>query len=96
MLKGLRQIYRDAYAKLEATRTANLKALTDPLTTRLKLLESDLTKKDRIADAKTVKEYREGLSESDAGIPARNPTSGGAAARHVLSAFTVVNFLRLV
>ncbi len=79
VLKGLRQIYRDAYAKLEATRAANLKALTDPLTTRLKLLESDLTKKDRIADAKTVKEYREGLGNAD--TPVRNQTTGGEAAK---------------
>ncbi|MEQ1751899.1 MAG: protein kinase, partial [Prosthecobacter sp.] len=81
VLKGLRQIYREAYAKIEATRAANLKALTDPLTTRLKLLESDLTKKDRIADAKTVKEYREGLAEGSAGTPARNQTTGGEAAK---------------
>ena len=74
-LKGLRQIYRDAYAKIEATRAANLKALTDPLTTRLKLLESDLTKKDRIADAKTVKEYREGLGSSAGGTPG-TPAAG--------------------
>ena len=67
VLKGLRQIYRDAYAKLETSRAANLEALTDPLTVRLKTLEPDLTKKDRIADAQTVKAYREGLG--NAGVP---------------------------
>ncbi|MDZ4401162.1 bifunctional serine/threonine-protein kinase/formylglycine-generating enzyme family protein [Prosthecobacter sp.] len=75
-LKTLRQIYREAYAKIEATRAANLKALTDPLTTRLKLLESDLTKKDRIADAKTVKEYREGLQSGPL-----SPLSGTSVAK---------------
>ena len=82
VLKGLRQIYREAYAKIEATRAANLKALTDPLTTRLKLLESDLTKKDRIADAKTVKEYREGLGQSGPLSPLSGtsvPTATGTA-----------------
>jgi len=82
VLKGLRQIYRDAYAKIEATRAANLKALTDPLTARLKTLESDLTKKDRIADAKTVKEYREGLGQSGPLSPLSGtsiPTATGAA-----------------
>lgn len=62
-LKGLRQIYRDAFAKLEATRAANLKLLTDPLTIRLKQLESTLTQQNRIDHAKTVREYREGLGK---------------------------------
>ena len=60
-LKAMRQVYRDAYAKLEATRTANLKQLTDPLAIRLKQLESTLTQANRIDHAKTVRDYREGL-----------------------------------
>jgi serine/threonine protein kinase/formylglycine-generating enzyme required for sulfatase activity len=61
VLKALRAIYRDAYAKLVAAHAANLKALTDPLAVRLQQLEADLTKKDRIADAQTVRGYREKL-----------------------------------
>ena len=80
-LKGLRQIYRDAYAKLEATRAANLKQLTDPLSIRLKQLESSLTQQNRIEHAKTVREYREGLGkEGSADTPVRNASTGGAAA----------------
>jgi serine/threonine protein kinase len=80
-LKGLRQIYRDAFTKLEATRAANLKLLTDPLSIRLKQLEATLTQQDRIAHAKTVREYREGLGkEGSAVTPDRNSTPGGAAA----------------
>jgi formylglycine-generating enzyme required for sulfatase activity len=60
-LKNLRTIYREAYAKLEAARTTNSRALTDPLVLRLKNLESDLAKQNRIADAKVVREYREKL-----------------------------------
>ena len=51
-VKNLRSIYREAYAKIEAARVTNSKALTDPLVLRLKALESDLTKQNRIADAK--------------------------------------------
>jgi len=60
-LKKLRDIYRAAYAKIEATRAENLKALTDPLDARLQQMEATLTQQDRIAHAKTVREYREGL-----------------------------------
>ena len=62
-LKALRGIYRTAYAKIEAVRVANLKQLTDPLSTRLQALESELTKQKRIPEAKTVREYREKLAE---------------------------------
>ena len=61
IVKSLRSIYRDSYAKLEVARAANLKALTDPLVPRLKALEGDLAKQNRIADAKAVREYREKL-----------------------------------
>ena len=86
-LKALRAIYRAAYAKIEAARVANLKQLTDPLTLRLKQLEADLTKKDRVPDAKTVREYREKLSEGSAVVPSgaaqldRTSTNGSAAAK---------------
>ncbi|HEY2574351.1 MAG TPA: SUMF1/EgtB/PvdO family nonheme iron enzyme, partial [Verrucomicrobiaceae bacterium] len=63
-LKQLRSLYREAHAKLEAQLAANLKPLTDPLTARLVSLESELTKKDRIADAKVVREYRESLASA--------------------------------
>ena len=63
-LKALRGIYRTAYAKLFATRVANLKALTEPLDKRLAQMESDFAKTDRLADAKTVRGYREALAEA--------------------------------
>jgi hypothetical protein len=80
-LKKLRGIYRAAYAKLEATRAENLKALTDPLSIRLKQLESTLTQQNRIEHAKTVREYRENLGkEGSADTPVRTSPTGGAAA----------------
>lgn len=79
-LKDLRKIYREAHAKLEANRAANLKLLTDPLAIRLKQLESTLTQANRIDHAKTVREYREGLGkEGSAGTHARNAMNSGAA-----------------
>ena len=68
-LKGLRKIYREAFTKLTTTRAANLKLLTDPLTTRLKQLESTLTQANRIDHAKTVREYREKLNQPKDGPP---------------------------
>ena len=74
-VKNLRSIYREAYAKIEAARVTNSKALTDPLVLRLKALESDLTKQNRIADAKAVREYREKLPEPESKVAysASNP-----------------------
>ncbi|MBX7207451.1 MAG: protein kinase [Verrucomicrobiaceae bacterium] len=63
-LKALRKIYRETFSKHEATRAANLKQLTDPLTIRLKQLESTLTQQNRINEAKTVREYRESLDRA--------------------------------
>ncbi len=65
-LKGLRQIYRDAFAKLAATRAANLKALTGPLFTRLKQIESTLTQQNRIDHATIVRQYVDAISGSGA------------------------------
>jgi hypothetical protein len=67
-LKKLRGIYREAHAKLEATRVANRLALTGPLANRLKQIEADLTRQDRIEHAKAVRQYREAL-ESPAAEP---------------------------
>jgi serine/threonine protein kinase/formylglycine-generating enzyme required for sulfatase activity len=60
-VKNLRIIYREAYAKLEAARLTNSKALTDPLVPRLKALEADLAKQNRIANAMAVRKYWEKL-----------------------------------
>lgn len=79
-LKKLRGIYRDAYAKLDAARAANLKALTDPLSVRLKQLVATLTQQDRVPDAKAVREYREAMEAGSAVTPDRNSTNGGGAA----------------
>ena len=80
-LKQLRAIYRAEYAKLEAAREANLKALTTPLSARLKQLVAALTKQDRIADAKTVREYREAMEKGDAdvAVAAAQPVADEAA-----------------
>ncbi len=79
-IKTLRTIYRAAYAKINAARAANLKTLTDPFDLRLKHLESDLTRKNRIDDAKKVREYREALGKSTPGIQVTraSPTRGVA------------------
>jgi serine/threonine protein kinase len=88
-LKKLRVIYRDSLAKLEAARAANRKTLTDPLIVRLKQMEIDLTKQDRIAHAKTVREYREKLEAPaetkpvSAPAPATGQTPGKAATPQV-------------
>ncbi|MFO1439383.1 MAG: SUMF1/EgtB/PvdO family nonheme iron enzyme [Verrucomicrobiaceae bacterium] len=63
-LKALRAIYREQLTKLAATRAANLQALIEPLDKRLAQMEADFTKADRLADAKTVRGYREVLGES--------------------------------
>jgi len=70
-LKATRQIYREAHAKLVATRAANLSILAEALDKRLAQMESELIKTDRIADAKTVRDYREALA-------AQTPASGAA------------------
>ena len=78
-LKEMHGIYREAHAKLVATRDENLAALTGPLATGLAQMESDLAKADRIADAKLVRGYREALGEGSAGTPARTETTAGGA-----------------
>ncbi len=84
-LKKLRGIYREALAKLETARAENLKALTDPLGVRLKQLEIALTKQDRVAHAKTVREYRERLESPpaapDTAVAAAAPGPGSSAAK---------------
>jgi hypothetical protein len=77
VLKKLRGIYRTAYAKIEAARAENLKTLTAPLDNRLKQLEATLTQQDRIAHAKTVRDYRDGLGKA-AGPPAAASDPGAA------------------
>jgi len=79
-LKALRAIYREQFAKLTATRAANLQALTDPLDKRLAQMETDFTKTDRLADAKVVRGYRDAL-ESSTSFPTRTPSPGGEAAK---------------
>ncbi|MEQ1747935.1 MAG: protein kinase [Prosthecobacter sp.] len=66
-LKTLRMIYRTSHAQLEVTRAANLKKLTDPFRVWLTATEADLLKKDRVADAKIVRGYREAMDSSHAG-----------------------------
>ena len=63
--RNLRSIYRTEHAKLETTRAANFKALVGPLDARLRALEADLTKKDKLDDAKAVRAYREDLAQAN-------------------------------
>jgi len=77
-LKALRAIYREAHAKLVATRAENLKALTGPLSARLVEMEATLTKADRVADALVVREYREALGEENTVTQADNNPPGKA------------------
>jgi formylglycine-generating enzyme required for sulfatase activity len=66
-LKALRTTYRAQFAKLVADRAASLKTLTDPLEKRLAMLETELTKANRVPDAKAVRAYREALAELGGG-----------------------------
>lgn len=78
-LKALRVIYREQFARLVDDRAVNLKALTEPLDKRLAALESEMTKTDRVSDAKTVRAYRENLAKSASGgrSPGINITKDG-------------------
>jgi len=79
-LKALRAIYREAHGKLVAARGESLRALTGPLDERLARMEADFAKADRLADAKTVRGYREILGEAAAGVGApAGPDSGSQA-----------------
>jgi serine/threonine protein kinase/formylglycine-generating enzyme required for sulfatase activity len=82
-LKALRATYREQLVKLFATRDANLKALTDPLDKHLSQLETNLTKEDRLADAKTVRGYREALGEGIATAPTHHESTSGKATKMV-------------
>lgn len=57
-LSKLRSIYRKESAKLNGQRAAAHSALLTPFITQLKQLEAELTKADRLADAKSVMDYR--------------------------------------
>ena len=63
-LVAMHSVYRDTYAKLESTRTTNLKTLITALSARLTALETDFTKNDRIADATVVRAYRDALIQA--------------------------------
>lgn len=63
IVKNLRTVFRDAHARLEKQRNEILKGLITPLETRLKQMEKDFIRGDRVMDAKTVRGYREALAE---------------------------------
>ncbi len=75
MLKKLRTIYREQLAGLETQREANAAELIAPYTARLQELEATLTKGDRIADAKLVMDYRNGLRTN---VPINVAATAGA------------------
>lgn len=97
-VKDLRQIYWGAHEKLEAMRVANLKLLTDPLDAHLKQIESSLTQQNRIEQAKTVREYREGLGKEPktkvASTPARNTSPASAPATMPQTAKSTPTYLK--
>lgn len=70
VLKKLRATYRSELARINAVRVASLSALTEPLGKRLAQMEKDLTKTDRLEDAKKVRAYREALVLSPNASPA--------------------------
>jgi hypothetical protein len=80
-LKKLRAVYRQHSAVLETQRKNNESPLLAAYTASLKKLEADLTKANRVEDAKAVLDYRAsfgsgGLPATSAppAIPAANPT----------------------
>ncbi len=75
VLKKLRTIYREQLAGLETQREANAAELIAPYTARLQELEATLTKGDRIADAKLVMDYRNGLRTN---VPINVAATAGA------------------
>lgn len=56
-------------SKLEGQRSTDHAAILGPYLTRLKALEVDLTKTNRVADAKEVMDYRSGLGDDPASVP---------------------------
>jgi serine/threonine protein kinase/formylglycine-generating enzyme required for sulfatase activity len=64
VLRNLRTIWRTEHAKLLAARAASLKALVDPLETRLAALEAEFAKANRQADSTKVRTHRDGLGKS--------------------------------
>ncbi len=72
VLKSVRLAYHSNYARLEADRAKNIKPLTDHMVTQLMELESSLTKKNRVDDAKAVRDYREALAQSRPAAPAKD------------------------
>jgi hypothetical protein len=63
-LKALRNTYRARFAPLVADREKKLKDLTEPLDKHLANLEIELTKANRVPDAKAVRMYREALAQT--------------------------------
>lgn len=76
-VKKLRTVYREQLGKLEGQRSTDHAAILGPYLTRLKALEVDLTKTNRVADAKEVLDYRSGLGDDPASTPVL-PASNGA------------------
>ena len=74
-LKKLRAIYRAELAKLDAQRSSNQAAILPLHIVKLKQLEVELTKANRLADAKAVLDYRQGLA---AGVPMKPSATVGA------------------
>lgn len=65
-------------ARLEQQRGVNLGTLTAPLAKRLQQLEADLTKQDRIADAKSARAYRETVAPIGEAGPASSPLAAAS------------------
>jgi hypothetical protein len=75
-VKKLRTVYREQLSKLEGQRSTDHAAILVPYLTRLKALEVDLTKTNRVADAKEVMDYRSGLGDDPASVPVSAASNG--------------------
>ncbi len=73
-LVNLRDIYHEQFARLVAEQEAAKAKVLPAYVDKLKELESQLTKGDRIPDALAVKSYREGLGRGDTAAPAAMTT----------------------
>jgi hypothetical protein len=75
-VRKLRAVYREQLSKLENQRSTDHAAILEPYLTRLKTLEVDLTKTNRVAEAKEVMDYRSGLDDDPASVPVSAISNG--------------------
>lgn len=82
-LVKLRAIYRAELAKIEAQKARGIALLLPPHIAQLKLLEADLTRANRLAEAKVVMDYRQTLASGTDATLTIQPAAPGGASRPV-------------